>query len=367
MAATSGDVDAAALAHGAGQAVFGEDGLKAFGGVAAGGRAVVASGRVERDEIYLGKLALEQAADGMGGGGRVIFSFDERPLVEDAALASGDVGAAGGHELVERPFFGGGDEGGALFLCGGVKRNGEVHGAVFFGEAQNARHDANGAERDARAGESEAGRIAQDVHGAEDGVVVVQWFAHAHEDEVAQAFVAGVRRDVLRVSVRRGSGGGGAEDGVHVHGLGDDFAGSEVAGETHLSRSAKHAAHRTAGLATDTGGDAARITHEHGLDAAVVGEIEQVFAGEAVGAAGFGGDREKGKTESVFRPAQESRRQFGHLAPCQHALKVNIAPQAAGVRGGKTSFGGRTQQVLACEVKKIGRLVGQELVKMLIR
>ncbi len=192
LAAAGGDVDAAALADGAGEREFvGEDFLKTAGGVAARGGAVVAGGGVERDEVYLRGEAAEEVADGAGVVGGVVFAVDERPLVEDAAAGGLAVGAAGGDEFVEWPFAGGGDEGGAFLLGGSVEGDGEVEGAFFAGEAEDAGDDADGAERDAFGGEGEAAVVAQDVDRAHDGVVIVERLAHAHEDDVAEAFARG--------------------------------------------------------------------------------------------------------------------------------------------------------------------------------
>ena len=187
LAAAGGDVDAATLADGAGEReLVGEDFLKTARGFGAGRGAVVAGGGVERDQVYLRGEAAEEVADGAGVVGGVVFAVDEGPLVEDAAAGGFAVGAAGGDELVERPFAGGGDEGGAFGLGGGVEGDGEVERAFFAGEAEDAGDDADGAQRDALGGEGEAAIVAEDVDRAHDGVVVVERFAHAHEDDVAE-------------------------------------------------------------------------------------------------------------------------------------------------------------------------------------
>src|SRR6478736_154262 len=97
LAAAGGDVDAAALAHGAGQAILGEDLLEAVGGLAVGRRPVVALRRVERDQVHLRRLAVQQATDGVGVVRLVILPGDQRPLVEYLPLLFRDVVAAGIH------------------------------------------------------------------------------------------------------------------------------------------------------------------------------------------------------------------------------------------------------------------------------
>ena len=204
MAAAGGDVDAAALADGAGERkLVGEDFLETARGLGAGGSAVVAGGGVERDQVYLGGQAAKEVADGAGVIGGVVFAVDERPLVEDTPAGGFAVGAAGGDEFVERPFAGGGDERGAFGLGGGVEGDGEVERAFFAGEAEDAGNDADGAERDALGGEGETAVVAQDVDGAHDGVVVMKRFAHAHEDDVAKAFT-GRRADIQCITMGRG-------------------------------------------------------------------------------------------------------------------------------------------------------------------
>jgi len=86
LATAGGDVDAAALPHGARKTVLGKYLLKAPGRLAPGGTTLVAGGWVERYQVHLGQLTVEQPADGMGVFRGVIFSLDEGPLVENPPL-----------------------------------------------------------------------------------------------------------------------------------------------------------------------------------------------------------------------------------------------------------------------------------------
>ena len=90
-----------------------------------------------------------------------------------------------------------------------------------------------------------------------DRIEVVEWLAHSHEDEVAQPAV-GVALP---------------ESAANVKDLCDDFAGSEVANEAHLARGAEYAAHGTAGLGADAGGEASVVAHEDGFDGLAVVEF----------------------------------------------------------------------------------------------
>lgn len=345
MAAAGGDVDAAALADGAGEREFvGEDFLETARGFGAGGGAVVAGGGVERDEVHLRGEAAEEMTDGAGVVGGVVFAVDERPLVEDAAAGGFAVGAAGGDEFVERPLAGGGDEGGALGLRGGVQGDGEMERAFFAGEAEDAGDDADGAERDALGGEGEAAVVAQDVDGAHDGVVVVQRFAHAHEDDVAEAFAGG----------GGGRCGVGAEGAGDVGGLGDDFAGGEMAGVAHLAGGAENAAHGASDLARDAGGDAAGEAHENGFDAFGVGEGEEVFTREAVGGIGGGGDGEGADEGFGGEAVADAGGEVGHRVEGVDEIEVEVGPETGGVGRVKVALDQPRAEVGTGEIVEVG-------------
>ena len=67
--------------------------------------------------------------------------------------------------------------------------------------------------------------------------------------------------------------------------LGDDFAGPQVADESHLAGGAEHAAHRAAGLGADADGVPSVVAHQHGFDGLAVIEAQQELARQAVAAA----------------------------------------------------------------------------------
>src|SRR5262249_20952190 len=94
LAAAGGDVDAAALADGAGEAAGAEDALEFAGGGAGGGGAGEAVGGVEGNEVDVGVEAGEEGGDLLGVGGGVVGAGDEGPLEEDAALGFRAVEAA---------------------------------------------------------------------------------------------------------------------------------------------------------------------------------------------------------------------------------------------------------------------------------
>ena len=159
----------------------------------------VALGGVERDEVHLRRDVLEQAPEGMGVIRGVVAAFDERPLEEDPAAQRGGVLATGVDEFVERPLAGHRDEGCALGLGGPVQRDGQAHRLAFGGQSTDPRYHAHGGHGDLVGPQRQPGRIPQDGDGLHHCVVVVQWFAHTHEDDVAQPLMPVEHRGVIRV------------------------------------------------------------------------------------------------------------------------------------------------------------------------
>ena len=122
-----------------------------------------------------------------------------------------------------------------------------------------------------------------------------------------------------------------AEGAGDVGGLGDDFAGGEVAGVAHLAGGAEDAAHGAADLTGDAGGDATGETHEDGFDAFGVAEGEEVFAGEAVGGVGGGGDGERADGGFGDEAVADAGRQVGHRVEGVDEIQVEVGPETGGV------------------------------------
>jgi hypothetical protein len=86
----------------------------------------------------------------------------------------------------------------------------------------------------------------------------VQRLAHAHEDDV--------------------EGAAGERGVLHQHpDLARNFAGGEVAHETHLAGEAERAIHRTTDLRRDAERLGRRVRNEDRLDFTTVGELDQVL------------------------------------------------------------------------------------------
>ncbi len=294
-AAACGDIDAAALAEGAGETGLAEDALEPGTGFA--GLALESGGGVEGDKIDMGIDTGEERGEAGGGFGGIVFAFDECPLEEDSLRCEACVGAAGIDQFGEGPAFAGGDESGAFLFGGTVEADGEAVGGLGFRHAEDAGDHSDGADGDFGWADACAADVGEDVEGGHDRVVVVEGFAHAHEDDVAD-FEGGVD---------------GVEDAAGVEDLADDFAGVEVADEAHLAGGAEHAAHGAAGLGADADRVASFVSHEDGFDDLPIGEAEEEFAGESVVAVDFLDDvglvesLAGGGIDMVFAPACEGR------------------------------------------------------------
>ena len=128
----------------------------------------------------------------------------------------------------------------------------------------------------------------EDAQRVQRVLVVVQRLAHAHEDEVGDVVDARAVGRLPRFA---------AQFAGEVQHLGDDLAGGEVAVEAHLPRRAEGAAigaarlgrdaDRRAGAALAAGG----IEHQHRLDQATVGQLQQNLARAPVFRGEFGAAR----------------------------------------------------------------------------
>ena len=117
---------------------------------------------------------------------RVIFTGDECPFKENTAAAFFAVVAAGGDQFLQGVASGEGNERLPFSVGRAMQTDGEAHGPFFVGQAANAGHKADGAEGDVFGGDGQPIVVHDDVQGFHGRVVVVQGFAHAHEDDIAQ-------------------------------------------------------------------------------------------------------------------------------------------------------------------------------------
>ena len=158
----------------------------------------------------------------------------------------------------------------AQFIARRVQGYCETYWDAFFGQFPDARHHANGGNRDVTCGDAEAfGRHGTNLADcAQDGFIVAHWFAHAHEHDVAQSSGA--------------SGHFTVTHGLRGHtNLLNDFACGHVPGQSQLSSGAEWATHAAADLAGNAKRGSGGITHQYGFDQRPIKQAPQRFDGGA--------------------------------------------------------------------------------------
>ncbi len=341
LAAAGGDVDASALADGAGEACLLKDAVKGVGGGVGAFLTAVARGLIERDEIDVRIKPVEESGDLFGVLGCVIDSSDECPGEEDAPACLCIVAAAGGDELMQWPALIGWDECGAFLLRGGVKRDGEVVGPVFRCEAQDTWHDADGGDADLGGAEIDAAGVGDHGQRLHDGVVIVKRLAHAHEDEIAQSLATG------------------SEGAARVMNLCDDFTGPQMPHKAHLARGTKNTAHGAAGLGADAGRVAPGVAHDDGLDLLAIRELEECFLSQSIAAGDVGGDtgrieREGAVAKAGGQPALKRRREVGACPWVWDGAEVQCIPKGLRMRRAQSIRNERGSELVLGEVVKAG-------------
>ena len=116
LAAAGGDVDAPALAHGAGHPGGEQPLLEAPHVVGSRRSPVVAPGGVQGDDVHLDLQPGQEGRQAVGVSDAVIGAFDQGPFDEDLLPGPRAVGPAGGHQVGQGPAPAGGDEGVAFVV-----------------------------------------------------------------------------------------------------------------------------------------------------------------------------------------------------------------------------------------------------------
>ena len=189
-------------------------------------------------------------------------------------------------------------------------------------------HQPDGGDGDAARGHAEpvGGRVGEAAYGADDGLVVGQRLAHAHEHDVGDAAGAA------------GHLAAGQRPGAGDHLL-DDLGGGHVALQPALAGGAERAGHAAAGLAGDAHRGAVGVAHQHRLDERAVEEPPQRLAGGARGRP-RGCAAASSASAGTPRPAGPALggRQVGHLG--------GVVDQPGEVVGGELLGAERRQAVL---------------------
>ena len=89
LATAGGDVDAAPLADGGGEAGVLKHALEGVDGLGGRGQAGVVFRGIERDEVDLRGDSAQQLSQAAGLIGRIVLSCDQRPLEKDPAAEPG--------------------------------------------------------------------------------------------------------------------------------------------------------------------------------------------------------------------------------------------------------------------------------------
>jgi hypothetical protein len=252
LAAGGVDIAAAGAADVGGDAAGDEAFLKGVdsGGVGLGVGGVGAG--VPDDEVDVGGEAggFDQGDDFVGVGGLVVDAAEQDVLESDFfAGAEGD-GADGVEDGSGVPFAGDGHDGFADLVVRGVEGDGETRAFGLLCEALDAGHDARGGDGHTRGLELDG--AGEQAEGSDPGVVVEEWLAHAHEDEVD---AVAAEMDTLALE--------------HGDDLTGNFAGGQVTDDAEFSREAEVAVDGAADLGGDANGGAAL----RGAGAASVGRF----------------------------------------------------------------------------------------------
>ena len=184
------------------------------------------------DEVDGGVYALDEADERPGVGRGVIQVFYHAVFEADAPgcllLVCLDCRDKFGQRVLCRD----GHDSPSFAVAGGMERDGQSHLQGFVGESLDNVRDAAGADGDVALSDVCAGVMVEYACRADDFVVVVERFTHAHVDDVVDFFGAS----------------GGLIDLV------GDFGGGEVSLESASAGGAQCTRHAAAGLAGDAEG-----------------------------------------------------------------------------------------------------------------
>ena len=329
MAAGGHDVTAAGVADEGGDAALDEvllEDVDNFGrGFVEGERA-----GIPRDEIYFAGFEWREKLDDALGVGEGIVDAAEHDVFEHQIFPRAErVIAASLHQSGERIFFVDGHERVALFVAGGVERDGEAGADFFLGELFDARDDAAGGERGVFWRNGDAFGIEKKAESSGDVVEIEERLALAHEDDVGvgleRVFVFFERDENLR----------------------DDFARRQIADEAELRGEAELAVDGAASLRGDTDGLAAVARHEHGFDAGgagggavVAGREREEIADGAVGGVVALADRRQSDFCFVGEEFAEGGGERGHFGEVEKAFDVERLVELGAAVGGLTEGDG---------------------------
>ena len=272
----------------------------------------------------------------MGGEGLGLFQgvvdvVDEDVFEGDELFFSGLPVGAGVEQIVEGVFAVDGHDLRPHLVGGAVEGNSEPDLQGKIGELANLRDESARGDGDVTCAKADAPRGVDDAKGAREVFKVGQRLAHAHENDILNAF---------------------AGEGLGLEDLIDDFAGVEVTGPAVESAGAKF----TSVSATDLAGDAEGAAtggfakfgrggrDENGFDETSVVELIKEFAGGVVGT-GFKNDGRAVETKAGGEFAAQRDGKIGHSFQGDDAFGVDPIENLCGA---KRRFVLGSQPVLKC-------------------
>lgn len=248
LSAAGGDINPSSLAQGRTNALIAENLAEGFDAFRVWWLPSKSVRGVHGNQIERAGNITKQLRQGVRLGRGVVFSLDKGPFKEDASPALLSVFAASVDDLLKSVATGDGHEHFSFGLRCSMQRHCQTDRSVVLGELPNTSGQPYGGHGDVSGPERDPVRIGDDVDRLHHPVVVVEGFAHAHENDVAQVFASA------------------CEIATNVEDLGDNFASLKMAAEAHLPGGAKHTSHGTSRLRTHTGGKATLKGHGNRLN-----------------------------------------------------------------------------------------------------
>ena len=349
MTARGKDVSTAGVADWRGETGVHHDlGKVVDRGVAAGFKGATGPG-VEWDEVHLGGEARDEANEFAGVGLAVVDAFEHDVFEGDAAGVGGaGVAAAGGDQLGDRVFAVQWDQFVAEVIAHGMERDGEIDAELGAGAVHHG-DDAGGGQRDAAARERDALVVHRDRHRLGHVGVIVERFAHAHQDDGGeQAWAFPHRAGPFVVGVAR------------RHELADDLGGSEIACQALRAGVAEAAGESAADLGGDADGASVflAVRDVDGLSLLSVAEAEQEFAGIVLAGLHDGGFR-AGDDEVVRQLLLQRAGDGRHPGEVGLAAVVDPVPELLGAEGLLAEVSHLLGQFRAREADKVAATVGE--------
>ncbi len=220
--------------------------------------------RIVRDQVHVGKvtLILQQGNQFVRLLRSVVHARDHDVFESDAAVCLFQILVDGGHDFLQRVFAVDAHHAAADFIVRRVQGQSQVDLQPVFREFADLRSQSAGGNRDVASADCQTFGVVDDVQEGDDIVVIVERFADAHHDDVADAFTIAFLIQVV----------------LDLHDLCNDFACCQVALFAFQAACAERAADIAADLRRDADGQAVFLTHQDGFDHQFVFQLEEIFS-----------------------------------------------------------------------------------------